>query len=485
MRILRRTLLLLIIVICSFVILSSSQRAEVNDIDNNNNKDHDDDLTSISSRTTSSPSANDDDDNAYINEDEKRRWKVFLSWLTDNGTPLPSVTLSHFPGTGRGLACSKDMKYEDPALVIPFDVIMNSERVSQNTNLGNDIYQLDIEGNHDHLILSLYLLYEKHKQASYWKPYIDILPSEYPHIPFYYSDDDLSYADGLILGEMEYRQNELNNLIHAAQRLGSSFPSKYGRLASDEAGLKWAMVTVTSRNWGLSPDLPGASLVPLADMLNHHPKLGRALKMQEENYTITINAGYDCNRGQELFDKYYTPRKQRSDATYLLMYGFLMMDDENEACAIRAHFPWSQVALYENIKDILRKKKCERSDEVFTTKMKELPSLYFSCLQILALEEHWDPNITFENYLPYVETSDPLIPYDFARIYFHSDLNEYRTTIEEDQKILTSSSLSYNARNLVRLRLGEKQVIQHALHLVEKIIQKNKHHEQQPLFGKV
>eukprot|EP01113_Clastostelium_recurvatum_P029959 TRINITY_DN36288_c0_g1_i1.p1 TRINITY_DN36288_c0_g1~~TRINITY_DN36288_c0_g1_i1.p1 ORF type:complete len:112 (-),score=18.27 TRINITY_DN36288_c0_g1_i1:59-394(-) len=106
--------------------------------------------------------------------------------------------------------------------------------------------------------------------------------------------------------------------------------------------------------------------------------------------------------------------------------------------------------------------------------MKELPSLYFSCLQILALEEHWDPNISMENYLLYIETRNPLIPYDIARMYFESDINEYKTTMEEDQKLLASSSLTYNTRNLVRLRLGEKQVLDHALHLVEDIIQQLK-----------
>lgn len=46
------------------------------------------------------------------------------------------------------------------------------------------------------------LLYERQNPQSYWKPYLDIIPDEFPTIPLFWSDDELdllrgTYAFGL------------------------------------------------------------------------------------------------------------------------------------------------------------------------------------------------------------------------------------------------------------------------------------------------
>lgn len=47
-----------------------------------------------------------------------------------------------------------------------------------------------------HSYLSTFLLLEKRNPESYWKPYLDILPSQYDSFPIFYKPEDLDWLQG-------------------------------------------------------------------------------------------------------------------------------------------------------------------------------------------------------------------------------------------------------------------------------------------------
>lgn len=47
-----------------------------------------------------------------------------------------------------------------------------------------------------HSYLSVFLLQEKKNPESFWKPYIDILPSDYASFPIFFNEEDLSWLTG-------------------------------------------------------------------------------------------------------------------------------------------------------------------------------------------------------------------------------------------------------------------------------------------------
>jgi histone-lysine N-methyltransferase SETD3 len=47
-----------------------------------------------------------------------------------------------------------------------------------------------------HSFLSTYLLREKKNPASEWKPYLDILPSDYDCFPIFFPQEDLDWLKG-------------------------------------------------------------------------------------------------------------------------------------------------------------------------------------------------------------------------------------------------------------------------------------------------
>lgn len=54
-----------------------------------------------------------------------------------------------------------------------------------------------------HSFLSTFLLRERKNPDSFWKPYIDLLPSDYNCFPVFFSDDELKWLEGSpFLGKM-------------------------------------------------------------------------------------------------------------------------------------------------------------------------------------------------------------------------------------------------------------------------------------------
>lgn len=47
-----------------------------------------------------------------------------------------------------------------------------------------------------HSFLSTFLLLERKNSTSFWKPYLDILPTDYASIPLFFKEDDLKWLKG-------------------------------------------------------------------------------------------------------------------------------------------------------------------------------------------------------------------------------------------------------------------------------------------------
>ena len=47
-----------------------------------------------------------------------------------------------------------------------------------------------------HSFLSTFLLQERKDLTSFWKPYLDILPSDFDTVPIFFSEEDLAWLEG-------------------------------------------------------------------------------------------------------------------------------------------------------------------------------------------------------------------------------------------------------------------------------------------------
>lgn len=112
------------------------------------------------------------------------KYRVFKEWLINNGAvfddaiEFPAV----FGGGLQGLAAKKPLGTHKGYIFIPNTIILSVERVKacpEFRNLIKDNFELFGEGIHpdrEQMLLATFLLYHHLKgDASFWKPYIDVM----------------------------------------------------------------------------------------------------------------------------------------------------------------------------------------------------------------------------------------------------------------------------------------------------------------------
>ena len=96
--------------------------------------------------------------------------------------------------TGRGLLARRNINDGDELLMIPMKLCLTID--SAREALGDDAIPL---GTNEYLAIAAHLIYERFVKGekSFWKPYIDILPTvEEVNPTFTWSDEDLSFLEG-------------------------------------------------------------------------------------------------------------------------------------------------------------------------------------------------------------------------------------------------------------------------------------------------
>eukprot|EP00026_Physarum_polycephalum_P004950 Phypoly_transcript_04976.p1 GENE.Phypoly_transcript_04976~~Phypoly_transcript_04976.p1 ORF type:complete len:455 (-),score=74.40 Phypoly_transcript_04976:75-1439(-) len=394
-----------------------------------------------------------------LTQEERLLWDNFTSWLEANGVPKIKLKLAYFEGSGRGVAVTDNIKEGEAVVVIPFKVMMNSGRMTA-TELGQTILQINSDMSED-VFLSICLWYEKIRGNSFWKPYIDLLPTDFSNLPLFFTEEERRTLDGPMVDVMSNQLKLLEEAYTTAATVEKQRP-EFGGIANKE-GLKWAISAVRSRMWTIS-ELPGRTLVPLADMLNHHPEKGVALDIQPEEATGTIKSNHFYPAGSEFFDKYYLT-KIDSDNLYLMTFGFLMNQNDDNTFQIEFNYALSTLP---NIREILESHGCGTQREVLSDSDAQIPPHFFECLCILSLEILQDhAKITQENYREFINHNVRLRAKEWANTFFKEELSKFKK--DDEQDLLLRPGLTNNMRNILTVRKSEKKVLRHGKDLLKKI----------------
>ncbi|CAK1582718.1 unnamed protein product [Parnassius mnemosyne] len=114
--------------------------------------------------------------------------KEYVNWLHENGAQFEDVEISNFEGFDLGLKAMKDFPEDSLILTVPSKIMM-SEKDALESELGLFINLDPILKNMPNITLALFLLLEKRKEDSFWKPYIDILPDKYNTVLYFTSTE--------------------------------------------------------------------------------------------------------------------------------------------------------------------------------------------------------------------------------------------------------------------------------------------------------
>ncbi|KAI5647308.1 hypothetical protein M9H77_33313 [Catharanthus roseus] len=137
---------------------------------------------------------------------EETKLQNFLQWLEVNGVKLRGCEIKYCDSNkGFGIYTRNDVPDDGVLLVVPMDLAITPMRVSQDPILGPECRALFDGGIvDDRFFMFVFLMVERLRPNSSWKPYLDMLPTTFGN-PLWFSDEELLELKGTAL----YRAIEL------------------------------------------------------------------------------------------------------------------------------------------------------------------------------------------------------------------------------------------------------------------------------------
>lgn len=390
----------------------------------------------------------------------------FWGWLSDKG--IVSAKSPIKPGIvpeGLGLVAQRDIGKNEVVLEVPKRFWINPDTV-----LASEIGSV-CSGLKPWVSVALFLIREKKLgDDSSWKPYIDILPG-FTNSTIFWSEEELSQLQGsqllnTTLGVKELVANEFTKLEEEViLRHKKLFPFP---ITIDD--FFWAFGMLRSRAF---TRLEGQSLVliPLADLINHSPSItaedvawevkGAGLFSRE--LLFSLRNPIPVKAGDQVLIQYDL---RKSNAELALDYGFVESRPERYTYTLTLEIPESDPFFGDKL-DVAETNGLGEVAYFDIILDQPLPPTMFPYLRLLAiggtdafiLESIFRNSAWGHLQLPFSRANEELIC-RVIRDTCKSALSGYSTTIEQDEKLVDEGNLDARLEIAVRIRLGEKKVLQ-------------------------
>lgn len=405
--------------------------------------------------------------------------EAFTKWLTENGAELNGCSICSYDSYDLGIKVEKDVKQNSLVIAVPRKIMMSVENCARSI-VKDLVDKVEILKNMPNVLLAIYLLVEKFSDNNFWTPYLDILPKAYNTV-LYFSVSELEELKGSPTLEVALKQ------IKSIVRQYAYFHKLFWTSEDPVSDLMrnkftfneycWAVSTVMTRQ-NMIPSEDSSTminaLIPLWDLCNHtngiistdyNPQLDRSECL----------AFKDFSAGEQLFIFYGS----RSNADFFIHNGFVYEANENDLYWIRLGISKS---------DPLQKKRKELLNKLGIWSMAEysikkgprpVDGRLLAFLRVFNMSaeqlDHWIQSEKPTD-LQYPEcaldTSLELKSWTFLKTRLNLLLSSYKTTIEEDQKLIEDGALSGNSKLAIQMRLSEKRILREGLGYVEETLSK-------------
>lgn len=120
--------------------------------------------------------------------------KCFTDWVRANGAKFEGASVASFPGYELGVKAEMNIIQGSLVIAVPRDMMMTVETAAKSP-LGVLMGKDQILKNMPNVTLAMFLLVEKFKGDSFWKPYLDLLPKRYSTV-LYFNVEELGELQG-------------------------------------------------------------------------------------------------------------------------------------------------------------------------------------------------------------------------------------------------------------------------------------------------
>lgn len=150
---------------------------------------------------------------------QQEKINAFTSWTKQHNS-ISNIQITSYNHYQLGGHLTTDLEAEQDIISIPLKLCINY-KVALETQFGKQFLQfwengfgalwneerqlLDVDHSategvdsfgFESVLFYLFLLREKHSKTSFWRPYLDLLPNEFPTIPLFYNEKELDELKG-------------------------------------------------------------------------------------------------------------------------------------------------------------------------------------------------------------------------------------------------------------------------------------------------
>ncbi|SGZ12166.1 BQ5605_C028g10485 [Microbotryum silenes-dioicae] len=412
--------------------------------------------------------------------------QAFVDWLKSNGATVnPSIGLTQFEGMGRGAVALQDIQPDTLLFSLPRSILLTTSTSS----LSSQVPLSTLTG-WTPLILSL--MYE-YLRTSKWKPYFDLLPASFDSLMFWSDPEleqlkgsavldkvgkeeaELAYAEELLPFVEEYASvlgNKEDYTLDLFHRCGSWILSRSFHVESadedeDKPKRKHDGDDENSDSDDEEEeereDVADVAMVPMADLLNARFGSDNARLFYEPS-TLNMMSTASIPAGAQIFNTYADP----PNSDLLRRYGHV--DEENGADLVEIGLGLVvELVGGPQGSDLSEDEQSTRAewllelgiDDTFVLdKTLELPEELISTIRTLLLDQADFEKVQRKD-MPPKPRLDP-ISAKWAVAILDRRMEEYETSIEEDETLLAQTDLIPRRRMAITVRLGEKRVLREA-----------------------
>lgn len=407
------------------------------------------------------------------NADAKTKSAAFEQWLVNNnmylskkatwgeakhGLAIADETTDEGEPSGRGLVAVKPIIQGELLFKVPLECVITKEKaLSTFPGLPDDL--------DDYLAIAVLIIHERSLgEASFWKPYFDILPADEEFIPlFRWGEGELDLLKGSpTLAAAQSLSGKLRSEFDALETsLFANDRDRFPKEVFTRSAWEWAFAVLFSRGIMLSSEKTVA-LVPYADLLNHNPfcstyiDIGKSMMTGDRFVTLYTDRPY--SKMAQVFVTY----GPKSNAELLLQYGFVVDRNPYDSVDVTVSLPASD-PLYAEKRQYLLESGVQPSTK-FPLYRDRYPMEMIEFLRFCVADAEEMESADFGDFVG--ERNETLVA-DALVEACKSAIEAYPTTIEEDEKLVKDRKMyrlfDTKTRCAIRQRLAEKRILQRTM----------------------
>jgi hypothetical protein len=464
-------------------------------------------------------------------EVEQKLFK-FYKWLKNNGALFNKLDIFTDTSTGyRGMYALDEVSYNENMIYIPDKLIINCDKVEGSVVSKKIRKFYDKIVDYESIIIALFFIEEIYSENSFWKPFLEILPTDLSNFPLMYSDEELNLLKGYrmynqIIKIRNRTRNYYTDIICPEAK--TEFSVDYCSIVSYDLFL-WAVVNVKSRAFGFNRHrLEIAGVSPLSDMLNHSNRDPSLLWRYSASYKGFVIFSFNSHHTR---DEIFTSYGNIGNEWLLQNYGFVLPDNQYDEIHLKISLPTDDKNYYLKFvllekKGIKSKKKMALSMDLESTKTTNFLNIFrfIHYQENLSryLDIHYDLQIKMKNnkklengekikssnynlknkkinpnqkpslkidylqdnikdneeydFSPYkfsaVDIDEEVYMLKQLKILVNNHLKSFSTTLEEDENIFNKNKhlMSFNVQNIFIYRISQKKVLKYFNDFCDKMI---------------